>query len=62
MPGLAEPRDDDAALGFADNVDGLGEGDPERALKCCRKRADAAEARIERAQCRLDSSIRTCPG
>ena len=58
MARLAEPGDDDAALGVADQVDGGGEGRPERALQRGRDRGDAAGFRIERAQGRLDGGAR----
>ena len=50
MARLAEPGDDDAALGLADQFDGGGKGRPERALQGRRDRGDAAGPGIERAQ------------
>ena len=61
MARLAEPGDDDAALGLPDQVDGAGERRAERTLQRCGDRRDAAGADLERAQRRLDGGI-SVPG
>ena len=58
MAGFAQTRDDHAALGFPNEIDGGGEGRPERTGKGCGNRGDAAAPGIERAQRRRHGGVR----
>jgi len=62
MAGLAEPGDDDAPLGLADDLDGFGKGRPERALQGRGDGADAVHSGIERPQGRFNGGVGGCPG
>ena len=59
---LAEPGDDDAALGLADQVDRFRECRPKRALQRGRERRDPLAAGLERAQRRLDGGVGVVAG
>ena len=58
MAGFAEPGDDHAALGVADEIGRGGKGRAETDLQRRGDRGDAAALGVERAQGRLDGGVR----
>ncbi len=60
MPRFAEPRDDDAALGVADEFDGLGKRRSQRAAERGRDCGNAVASDLERAQRGLNGRVRVC--